>query len=167
MKYQIRSAFTLIEMATSLAIISVLMLGLSGAIMIGSFAIPTTTDTGLADQQVIDVLNTMRDDLQGATTIQYRDTGASRQFRLDMKTTGATGEPSRVDYVYTVSSHTLTRKIDTGTANTILSSIDTFNMEVTNDGSDVVVGHITLSIDGTIQRLYEAFVTMPDKPEAL
>ncbi|MDF1808463.1 MAG: prepilin-type N-terminal cleavage/methylation domain-containing protein [Phycisphaerales bacterium] len=160
-----RSGFTLIEMATSLSIISVLMLGLSGAIVVGSYAIPTTTDTGLGDQAVIDTLNKMRSDLQGADQYKFREDASIKQLELKMVSTGAIGEPGKVCYVYTIADNTMTRAVDSEVAETLLSTADNFLITAAVDGNDVVSAHILMSATDTIQRYYESFVTLPFKPE--
>jgi prepilin-type N-terminal cleavage/methylation domain-containing protein len=160
-----RSGFTLIEMATSLSIISVLMLGLSGAIVVGSYAIPSTTDTGLGDQTVIDTLNRLREDLQGATLYQYRENVTTKQLQLNMNSTGAIGEPARVVYTYTIDDNTLTRTVDTEAAETLISTADNFIIETNLDGTAIVSTHVLMSATDTIQRYYESFVTLPYKPE--
>ena len=107
-----RSGFTLVEVVTSLAIMSVLMLGLSGAVMIGSHAVPTTTDIGLADQSVMNVTNQLRTEFRYCSRIQYRSNAGSLQMQLTMKSTTAAGAPSSVSYYYSAEDDTLSRIVD-------------------------------------------------------
>lgn len=164
---KVRAGFTLIEVATSLSIISVLILGLSGAVMIGSHAIPSTTDTGIADQTTINVLNQLRDDLREATTVRYRTGSGDVEIKLAMKDAGAAGSPGQVVYTYDASVDTLSRKVDALTEEIVLTGILAFAVSMTQDGADANVMYFLLYVNDTIQRFYEIHATLPYKPEAI
>ena len=162
-----RAGFTLIEVATSLSIISVLILGLSGAVMISSHAIPSATDTGIADQTTISVLNQLRADLREATTIRYRNAVGDAEIQLDMKDAGAAGSPGRVVYTYTAADDTLARQVDVLDKEIILTGVSVFVVTVSQDGSDANVMYFLLYVSDTIQGFYEIHAALPDKPEML
>ena len=162
---QKQNAFTLIETAISLAIMSILLLGLVGAVMIGSKSIPSTTQTGITDQTVVLSLNMFRSELQQATGIQHRTAASGEQLILDIKDTGATGTPSRIRYRYIKSSKSFTRKVDSQPEQTLFTNIDAFNIQITTDDSDATIIWILMLVNNTIQRMYEIHVPLPDKPE--
>ena len=162
-----RRGFTLIEVVTSLAIMSVLMLGLSGAVMLGAHAIPTLSDTGIADQVVINVTNQLRSDLRESASIQYRTSSGDSEIRLVFKSAGAKGAPSLVTYRYTASADTLSRKVDVLGEVIVLSNVSAFAVNVRQDGSDANVMYFLFYVNDTIQRFYEIHAVLPDKPEVL
>ncbi|PCI10939.1 hypothetical protein COB72_02120 [bacterium] len=162
-----RSGFTLIEVATSLSVISVLLLGLSSAVMIGSHAIPSTTDTGIADQAVIDALNQYRSDLREAVTIKHRSNGSGSEIQLVMKDAGAAGSPAKVVYTYSNISETLVRKVDLLDDVTVMSGIKSFAVSLSQDGADANVVYTLLVASDTIQTTFEVHVALPYKPEVI
>jgi len=162
-----RRGFTLIEVVTSLSIMTVLMLGLIGAVMISSHAIPTATDTGLADQAVIDTINQLRSELREATAVKYRTGAGGSSIEMGIKATGAAGAPAKIVYTYTTSSSTLTRKVDALAEVTLISGIDAYAMTITDNGTDVSVVYLLIAVKGTIQRVYEMHALLPDKPGKL
>jgi hypothetical protein len=143
---------------------SVLFLGLSGAVMIGSNAIPTATQTGISDQTVIDALNQFRTESRQATGIQYRSSAAGEQLTFDLKDTGQAGTPSRIRYQYVIDSHSFTR-IEIGQVEkTLFANISGFGMNIIQDGTDATVLWIVFVVDDTIQKFFEIHVALPDKP---
>jgi len=162
-----RSGFTLIELSVSLAIMAVLMLGLSGAVMISAHAIPTTTETGIADQQAIDVMNQLRTDLANSSTIMYRSNGLGAKLTLTINPTGATGEPSTVVYGYTVSTKVLERKVDAGPSVTVLTNILSFSFSINQTASVANSAHAMVGVDKTIEAIFEMHALLPYKPGVL
>jgi prepilin-type N-terminal cleavage/methylation domain-containing protein len=163
-----RMGFTLIELTTSLAVMSVLLLGLSGAVMVSSRAIPTATETGLADQNVVDVLDQLRNDLRAGTQIRYRTTASGFKIVSYPNQIGAVGEPTnKVKYVFVTSTGVLTREVDAGTPIEMLTGIQSFAMSITTKGSKVSNVYGLLSVESTIQRFFEMNAALPDNPEAL
>ena len=160
-----RSGFTLIETVISLSIMSILLLGLSGAVMIASHAIPTATTSGLADQAVVDAVNQFSSDLRQATSIAYRETAAGNQFTLTLKNTGVAGEYATVRYQYVADSDSFTRQVTGRAEGVMFSNVSTFVAQFTTEGSDASVLWITLVADDTIQRIFELHIALPDKPE--
>ncbi len=163
----VRAGFTLIEVATSLSIVSVLVLGLSGAVMISAHAIPSTTDTGAVDQTTIRVLNQLRSSLREATTIRYRTASGNVEIQLDMKDAGAAGSPGRVIYTYSAVNDTLSRQVDARIESVVLDGVTSFAVLVDQDGSNANGIYFLMYVEGTIQRFYEIHAALPYKPEVL
>ncbi len=162
-----RSGITLVEMVLSLSIMSILLLGLSGAVMIGSNAIPTATETGLADQKVIDSLNRLRSDLRQATSIAYVSRVAGEQIVLTIKDSGAAGTPKEVRYLYRKSTNSFYRKADAAAELELFGNIASFGVRIILDGSEVSVVSLSIAVDETIKNFFELHVALPDKPEML
>tara|TARA_R110002096_G_scaffold173781_9_gene348932 strand:+ start:124597 stop:125109 length:513 start_codon:yes stop_codon:yes gene_type:complete len=160
-----RRAFTLIETVISLSIVSVLFVGLSGAVMIGAHALPTAKDTGLADQSVIDALNMFRTDLRQATDIHYKSDSSGIKLKLDLKENDTTGEYKDVTYCYLSSSKSFTREPDGESEVTLFESISGFSVQFTMDGSDATVVKALIANTNTIQPIYEVHALLPLKPE--
>ncbi len=160
-----RSGFTLIETVISLSIMSILLLGLSGAVMIASHAIPTATTSGINDQTVVDAVNQFKSDLRRAKAIGYREGAAGNQFSLTLQTTGATGEYDVVQYQYLTASKSFTRQVKGETQEVMFSTVSTFVAKFTLEDSDASVLWLTFVADDTIQRIFELHIALPDKPE--
>ena len=160
------SAFTLIETVISLSIMSVLLLGLSGAVMIGSRAIPTGTQIGVADQQVIDALNLFRSDLRMTSSITHTKFASAHIFTLDIKDTGTPGTPARIAYTYDSNGGSFSRSISGRDDEVLISNITALATSIEKDGADASVLWMLLGVEGTIQNYYEIHVALPDKPEA-
>ena len=162
-----KPGFTLVEMVTSLAIISVLLLGLGSAVMVSSHAIPTGKETGAADQVVIDAVNRMRMDLREAQTIRYRLSGSDVEIQIAIKDSGALGVPAKVTYTFSNSSNTLSRQVDTLGVVVVAQDVSALSFSTTNDGSAGRVAYMLMRVDGTIQGSFEMFTALPNKPEVL
>ncbi|MBL4699401.1 MAG: prepilin-type N-terminal cleavage/methylation domain-containing protein [Phycisphaerales bacterium] len=160
-----RSAFTLIEVVTSLSILSVLMIGLSSAVLIGSHAIPTTTDAGLNDQAVIDTINQLRSDLREASSIERQSLSGGREVILvTIKDSGAKGVPGVVNYVFNPSTNRINRTVDAGTTIVMVDGLGTFVISITMDGVDASVLTMMITVENTIQGIFEMHALLPDKP---
>ena len=162
---QSRTAITLIETVISLLIMSILLLGLSGAVMISSKAIPTATQTGIQDQKVIDALNQFRSDLRQATVIGYQSRAAGKELTLTIKDSGAPGNLNEVKYKYIVASKSFFRRVQGRTEETLFDNINAFEVQFATEGSDATVVHVILAAPDTIQNLFELHIALPDKPE--
>ncbi len=160
-----RSAFTLIEVVTSLAIMSVLMLGLSGAIMIGAHAIPTENDVGQADQQVVEVLNQLRADLREADGIRMRTSASFVVFRLRMIDSGASGTPKQIDYSYTISTGVLVRKVDDQPVKTMLTGIKQYDLSVEELDGEFCSFNLVMNVPATKQGTFDLHAALPVKPQ--
>lgn len=156
--------FTLIEVATSLTIMSVLMLGLSSAIVIASHSIPDPTSMGVRDQQIIDVLNQLRNDLRDCNTIKVNSSAASTELTLDLNDTGGIGSPAKVVYLYTTASADLTRKVDAAATSVVLTGVVGATAEVNKGDTKAIAVHMVFKVSGSIQYLYEVHAVLPQEP---
>ncbi len=162
-----RAGFTLVEVVTSLSIMSVLLLGLSGAVMVGSYAIPSVVDTGQMDQVAIDSINQLRSELRESTAITYRAGAGGAKIEMQINDTDALGTPGMITYRYISSSGILTRKVDAQNTETIVSSIEDLFVELISDGGNVRVVYLRMTVGGTIQTTYEMHALLPYRPESL
>jgi len=160
-----KRAFTLIETVISLSIVSVLFVGLSGAVMIGTHAIPTAKDTGQADQAVIDALNMFRTDLRQATGIKYRSDASGIELVLDLKDSGAKGANNTITYIYQSSIKSFMRQPLNETKVTLFENISGLSGQLIMDGSDATVLKALVVVTDTIQPIYEVHALLPLKPE--
>jgi len=160
-----RSAFTLIEVVTSLAIMSVLMLGLSGAIMIGAHAIPTENDVGQADQQVVEVLNQLRADLRESDKVKLRTSAMFVIFRISLIDSGAEGTPKNIDYSYTISTGVLVRKVDDQPVKTVLTGIKQYDLTVKEFDGDFCAFNLVMNVPATKQGTFDIHTALPVKPK--
>lgn len=156
--------FTLIEVATSLTIMSVLMLGLSSAIVIASHSIPDPAAMGVRDQQVVDVLNQLRNDLRDAKAMKIISSAASTELTLDLNDTGGIGSPAKVIYRYVTADAELSRKVDDATPSVVLTGVVGATTEVSKDDTKAVALHMVFKITGSIQYLYEVHAVLPQEP---
>ncbi len=160
-----RSGITLIEVITSLSIMSVLMLGLSSAIMISSYAIPSPTESGMMDQLAVDRLNQFRMDLRESSTVKLNISGSDYTLALRIKDSGIAGSPSNIYYSYDSGTQLFRRKVDAEDSVDYISGVDAFIMTITIDGTHVRRLNLMIAIQDTLQRFYELHVALPDKPE--
>lgn len=165
---QSRHGFTLIETVISLSIMSVLMLGLSAAIMISSKAIPTTTQIGIEDQKVIDALNQLRNEARQAVQLHYNWTDLDLHIHLKMDQSRAKGTPEIIEYHYRIAAKTFTRMykegIVLGTEYTLFDQVSDGAFKVTQDGADASLLYMMFSIDNTLQPIFETHIALPNKP---
>lgn len=160
-----RRAFSLIETVISLSIVSVLFLGLSGAVMVGSNAIPSAEELGTADRAVIDALSLLRRDLRLASSIERRDAVAGTQITITLIDTGVPGQPKQVVYQYVEANKNLTRSADGATEEILIENITYFANTFTEEGSNAIAAFMLISSDATIQPTFEFNAVLPAKPE--
>ena len=162
---QSRAGFTLIEVVTSLMIMSVLMIGLSGAVVVGAHAIPTSTAVGFADQEVIDVMNQFRSDFREATSVATRSVASKRSLTLEFKSNGAKGSPGVVKYLYNSSTGIFFRQMDSHTEEAVLNNIEAFEISIVKEDGFIRRVNILMTVGGTIQQRYEVHALLPAMPE--
>lgn len=164
-RYTSRRAFTLIETVVSLVVVSVLMLGLSASMMLGSYALPSTAEMGESDRQVHQVIALLRDEFRRSTDIKFRTASGGVQLKMSLKTTGETGEMSSVTWEYDASDDELCYKCGTGSMAVVLENISSVSATLIQDGSELRVFHLVMVVEGTIQRTFECHFLLPDAPE--
>lgn len=160
-----RPGFSLIETVISLTIVSVLFLGLSAAIMIGSYAIPSGADTGTNDREVIDALNMLRTDLRQAEDIEQRDGASGTQIRITTKSLKAAGQPNKVQYTYLTADNSFTRSTDNSSDQLLTSNIENLVLSFNNDGTNADSAYLLIKVSNTIQPIFELNAVLPDRPE--
>lgn len=169
-----RFGFTLIEMVMSLSVMTVLMLGLSGAVMVASRALPSSTDIGYPDHETIDAMNQFRTDLRQADTVSVAyisDTLAT----LVLSTThyGVVGGPSMITYTWQGKDKALIRIADGVTVTTILPEVQVKVWQLTMANSRASSFKLQFKIPdkfrdpNTIEKHYELHVSLPKSPRAI
>lgn len=160
-----RPGFSLIETVISLSIVSILFLGLSSAVMIGSHAIPTAAETGEADRAVIDGLNVLRRDLRLASGIRKQSNTEGSRLTIQFENYGVQGQPREIIYQYIKADGTFTRSTDGGDDILLFDRITSIANSFKLDGTRATSTFILLTVDGTIQPTFEFNVILPTKPE--
>lgn len=159
-----RRGLTLIEAVVSLVIISVLMLGLSGSVMLGVRALPSDTELGAADREVQQMLNTLRSDISGASAITLQKSGNSVRMILTMISTGAVGEPSSVVYDFIGDVDLIRRRTDSNAYIVLTTEMDGYRVESDTDSGRLNYVHFQFKFDHTIQQQFEVHVLTPYQP---
>ncbi len=159
-----RAGFTLVETVISLSIMSVILLGLSSALMIASRAVPSATETGQADLQMTDTLNQIRSDLRLASAISYRSAAAGHQIALELNNTGISGQPATLEYRYYNDTKIITRQTNEVSEQTLVEDISGFTVSVTQEDSMVKVMKLTIANPNTVQFIFEMHIALPNKP---
>ncbi len=159
-----RTGFTLVETVISLSIMSVILLGLSSALMIASRAVPSATETGQADMQMTDMINQLRSDLRLASAISYRSAASGQQIALELNNTGISGQPSTVQYRYYTDRQVITRQTNEVSEQTLLEDISGFSVSTMQEDSLVKVMKLSVTNPNTVQYMFEMHVALPNKP---
>ena len=162
-----RSGITLIETVVSLVIISVLVLGLSSSVMLGARAMPSGTELGVADREVQNICNLLRDDISNAIQIQSQKSGSTLRFTLTMQSTGALGQGSQVVYELIPAAKLIRRRVDARSYESLTMIFDDFTIDINKVDSVIHYVHLVLECDATIQKKFELFVITPYGPEAV
>lgn len=160
-----RPGFSLIETVISLTIVSVLFLGLSAAVMISAYAIPSGSETGDTDREVIDALNMLRTDLRQAASITQRDGATGTRLTITPKTTKVAGQPTQIRYDYVSADLTLTRTTDNAGDQLLTDNIGGLALSFKQDGSNAISAYLLISVKNTIQPIYEVNAVLPNRPE--
>lgn len=159
-----RRGLTLIEAVVSLVIISVLMLGLSSSVMLGVRALPDDTELGAADREVLEILNTFRDDISNASQILNQVSGNNTRLVLTMKSTGAVGEATSITYDFLVDANMIRRRTDANAYQILTTQLDDCGLTYESESSEVKYLRAWFQFDHTIQGEFEVFVLTPYKP---
>jgi len=159
------AAFTLIETIISLSIMSVILLGLSGAVMIGSRAVPSTTETGIEDRQVVDAIGQLKSDIRQATKIEHKSTASGKKLKLWMKDTGTAGMPNEVVYSYTTASKLVERIPKNQTSEILFDNVGLLSIRIDTEDTDATVVWMLIYVTDTVKMYYEVHISLPDKPD--
>lgn len=160
-----RGAFSLIEAVVSLVIVTVLMLGLSSSMMLGSFAIPSSEEFGLADAEVHEIKTRIRDDIQRSQTIAYSKSGNTTRITLTINPTGVTGEAASIIYEFIGDAKMIRRRIDAEPYEVLSTSMDAYRFSATHESGILRYVQFQFRFDATIQKYFELHVRTPYRPE--
>lgn len=148
-----------------MTIMTSLLLGLSGAVMISSFAIPTETDLGLVDQKTHEYFARMRSDLREAQKIKYTSGVGGVELKVTMNNQSETvGWPDEVIYRYDSSADQLGRTIKGESEVVFLDSVSAFAISLTEAGGRVRKLYAVARVDDSIQQLFELHAALPYRP---
>ena len=160
-----RRGLTLIEAVVSLVIISVLVLGLSSSVLVGTYAMPSATDLGVADREVHDICNLIRAEIANANSVQSQKTGTSLRLTLSMQSHGALGAGDSVIYELIPDANMIRRRVDARSYEILTTGLDGYRATATADNSQLRYMHLQLSFDSTIQKQFELYILTPFRPE--
>ena len=160
-----RRGITLIEAVVSLTIVTVLMLGLSSAVMLGSFAMPSSGELGEADRKVHEIKSRIRDDMQIANSVTVSASGNTTRLTLTLIPTGATGQGSSILYEFIKDAGMIRRRIDSGFYEVLSTSLADYFVVFDTDGGKIRFAQFRLLFNDSIQDRFELFVRTPYRPE--
>lgn len=127
-----RRAFTLVELVTSLAITSILMLGLSSVMLVGSKAVPTGTEQIHAEAACADALEKFASDAALAIGVSLV-TSEKLVFVVPDRDGDASND--QISYIIEDSSSVLKRGWNAETPSTLLSGLDSASFTlISSDG---------------------------------
>ncbi|MFK7760302.1 MAG: prepilin-type N-terminal cleavage/methylation domain-containing protein [Phycisphaerales bacterium] len=167
-QYSHQRAFTLIETVISLSIMSVILLGLSSAVFISTKSIPTSTQLGIKDEQVIDAINMFRIDCRQSSQISFEIESNEIHLHLTIDDRGVPATPDEIHYHYRIDDQTFTRKLkgsEFANEDIILfDNIQAGAFVISDDGANATSLWFMLSVDDTILQIYETHIPLPNKP---
>lgn len=143
---------------------SILMLGLASAVVISSKAIPSPKQYGLVDDAAVNTLLMIEHDVIRAASIGHTSSATNDVLTINIKSTGQTGEPSKVVYTYDKTAGTISRTVDARQARLLLSGVNGYTVSPTNDGTSIRFIAFRMTVSESIQKMYERFISLPDKP---
>lgn len=131
--------FTLIEMVITLAVIGVLLAGMSSAIVLATRALPSHDGPAAAAVASADALHTLRDDLRAATELPAFD---ATSVTLHLPDRDGDGRPEVVTYAWAgTAGDPLTRAANGNTPVTVLDNVESFALAYTTaDDADAFPG---------------------------
>ena len=159
-----RRAITLIESVLSLSVISVLLLGLSSAVMLGAKALPSDAELGATERDIHAACQQLREDIANASAIRHQVSGDNTRLTLTMVSTGATGEPASVVYDFLGGVGWLRRRVDGGAQD--YKSYELTNYTITYSETDGTIRYvqINLKFDNSIQQYFQLHIQTPYEP---
>ncbi|MEM9417883.1 MAG: prepilin-type N-terminal cleavage/methylation domain-containing protein [Planctomycetota bacterium] len=118
--------FSLIEMVISLAVVSVLLVGMSSAIVLASRALPTQTTPASATVDTARALHQLRDDLRACTELLNR---TATSVTLNLPDRDGDGQPEVITYAWAdTAGAPLTRTVNSGSAIPVLEPVQAFTL---------------------------------------
>lgn len=139
-----RGGFSLVEMVVSLAVVSVLLAGMTSAVVLASRALPSHDGPAAATVDTAAALHQLRDDLRGATELLNR---SATSVTLHLPDRGGDGRPEVITYAWGGNvGDPLTRRVNRGEATDLLTGLADFGLTYdTRDRETVYPGAIVTS----------------------
>ena len=138
-----RRGFTYIELALSLTISSILLLGLTSVILIGSRAIPTGTEQIHTEASVGEVFALMTEDLELATNFTLQ---SPRSFTVIVPDRDGDSLPEQIRYAMTAVPGSLNVKWNNGAWTVVIDRVDEMDIRVIQSDDKILWVGIDLVI---------------------
>lgn len=157
-----RGGFTLVELITSLVVTSILMLGLSSVLLVGSKAVPSGNEQIHAEAACASVLEDMAGDLMLATGI----TLASKQdIIIGVPDRDGDGSKDQIRYTFDSDAETIKRTWNSNEAVTVLSNVSAFSVTLTTSGGSASAALIDVSVTSITSPTQNTRVELYNYPE--
>ncbi len=131
-----RLGFSLIEMVVSLAVVSVLLVGMTSAIVLASRALPSNDGPAAATVASAKALHQLRDELRGATELLNR---TPTSVTLHLPDRDGDGRPEVITYAWAGNpGDPLTRAANGNAAVTVIDALDSFALAYPTTDQDLV-----------------------------
>lgn len=158
--------FTLVELVVSMAIMSILMIGLASAVVIVGKAMPERTSLGLRLATAAQIADQIAQELRTALWIREH---ASTSVEFSVPDRDGDGLPERIRYAWSgVAGTPLTRQYNGGNAVNVASDVYYFNLDYfTTSRSETIPGAPVESAEMVLQsstnRLFATYFTIKEK----
>lgn len=160
-----RRGITLIESVMSLAVVSILLMGLSSSVMLGARAIPTQTEMGVADRGIQQLLGMIREDLGECSEVLYQKSGNTIRLTLTMIPTGATGAHSYVLWEFIGDFDAIRRRVNSDVYQIMTQDMTSYRLSAEQEGGHLRSVHMQFHFEDSIQQYFELHVQTPYAPE--
>ncbi len=156
-----RCGFSLIELVTSLAIISILLVSMGSAMVVATRGLPDPSSPFAKKMDATQVAGQLTTEVAYATALTVASPTAI-EFTVDRN-----GTPITISYSWSgTPGDPLVRRYDAGTPVNVINSVQQFNLDYL--GSGAIVGLVKIFLDaGSVEAapLYTA-ATLLNKPES-
>lgn len=131
-----RPGFSLIEMVVSLSIVSILLVGMTSAVVLASRALPSNDTPAAATVDSARALHQLHDDLRAATELLNR---TATSVTLHLPDRNGDGQPEVITYAWAGNAgDPLIRTADGSTSLSVLDNIESFALAYTTTDQDLV-----------------------------
>ncbi len=155
--HSVRTGFSLVEMVVSLAVISVLTVGMSSAVVLATRVLPHQTNPAAASLEASAALQQLRDDLRCATHLHQRQ---AHSVTLNLPDRNADGRPEVITWAWSgTPGDPLTRTVAGQSARTVLAEVQDFDL--TFNLTDVATVY-----PGAVSRSDEVLLSSFDDPDS-
>ncbi len=157
-----RYGLTYIELVTSLAISTILLLGLSSAVLIGSKAIPTGTEQIHAEANVKQAIDLLAYDLELATGLS---SVTPKSFVLAVPDRDGDTAAEAIGYEFDLDSNTLYRKWNGDTREVLLENVIGMTIAFRVQNARAYSVSVEMSVDGIANETQFFQVDLFNAPE--